>query len=696
LDSNGRVLVVDDEEVLARVMARRLRVRGLEAEVCTSGQEALELLLSPNAPWDLVLLDIVMPELSGLSVLSRIRAVREPADLPVIMLTSRSDPDAIVMALEQGANDYVTKPAEMSVLMARIGAQLDRRNSDRALRASEERYAIAAQGARDVLWDWSVEKDELYLSPRWNDLIQSREEASQATGIVRLVGALHEADRGRVQEAIRAHLGGMTKHLEVEARLNRGDGTTVWALLRGAAVRGGDRSVRMAGSLTDLSSPHLHDPVTGLPNRVAFLGRLEAAVQASRGTGLAVFVLSLQRAITVEQTLGSEAGKELLDLAAARMGSVLDDATFDDPNGLLNMSLARLDGADFAILLEQCPDPETALRTGRRLLQRAQRPYLIGQHEVRCGASLGLALSEAGPDNGEALLSRALSALGRSSDEADRVAIYDPAVQRRAVQRLELETDLALAIDSDELRLEYQPVVDLRTREIVAVEALARWDHPERGGISPGEFVPLAEATGLATPLGEWVLRTACSRVASWTRPDGRPIRIAVNVSPVQFEGHGLLGLVEDVLATTGLKPDRLELELTEGVFARDAEHIASVLGQLRALGVRVALDDFGTGYSSLAYLARFPIDTLKLDRSFVGRLPEEQRAEVITRATLAMAQELGLHVVAEGIERLETADFLNSLDCTFAQGFYFHRPMRPEQLEEQLALQREAAEQAS
>ncbi len=677
-------------------MARRLRARGLEAEVCTSGEQALELVLSPQAPWDLVLLDIVMPELSGLSVLGRIRESRTAGDLPIIMLTSRSDPDAMVLALEQGANDYVTKPAQMSVLMARIGAQLARRHANRALRASEERYAIAAQGSRDVLWDWSVGNDELYLSPRWNDLIQSSGETIQASGIDRLVEALHEDDRERVQEGIRAHLAGATEHLEVEARLNRSDGTTVWALLRGAAVRSGGWAVRVAGSLTDLSSPHLHDPVTGLPNRVAFLGRLQAAIRASRGEGLAVFVLSLERAFTVEQTLGREAGKELLDVAAARMGSVLDDATFDDLSGLLNMTLARLDGADFAILLEQCPDPETALRTGRWLLDRAQRPYQIAQHEVRCGASVGLALSEGRSDTADGLLNQALSALGRTDEESDRVAIYDPAVQQRAVQRLELENDLALAIGSDGLRLEYQPIVELSTGEIVAVEALARWDHPERGPVSPGEFVPLAEATDLAGPLGEWVLRTACSRVASWTRPDGRPIRIAVNVSPVQFEGHGLLGLVEDVLASTGLKPERLELELTEGVFARDAEHIASVLGQLRALGVRVALDDFGTGYSSLAYLARFPIDTLKLDRSFVGRLPEEQRAEVITRATLAMAQELGLHVVAEGIERLETADFLHSLECTFAQGFYFHRPMRPEQVEEQLARQRDAAERAS
>jgi len=676
-------------------MARRLRARGLEAEVCTSGEEALQLVLSPHAPWDLVLLDIVMPEQSGLSVLARIRESRPPGDLPVVMLTSRSDADAMVLALEQGANDYVTKPAQMSVLMARIGAQLARRHANRALRESEERYAIAAQGSRDVLWDWSVETDELYLSPRWSDVIEDPDGSAQTKGIDRLLDALHQEDRQRVQEAIRAHLAGATKHLEVETRLIRADGTTVWALLRGAATRSGGWSVRVAGSLTDLSSPHLHDPVTGLPNRVAFLQRLEAAARASRGEGLAVFVLSLRRAMSLEQTLGSEAGKALLDLAAARMGSVLDEATFDDLSGLLNMTLARLDGAAFAILLEQCPDPATALRTGRWLLERAQRPYVIGQREVRCGASVGLALSER-TDTGEVLLGRALSALGRANEEADRVAIYDPTVQRRAVDRLELENDLAVAIESDGLRLEYQPVIDLGSGEIVAVEALARWDHPDRGRVSPGEFVPLAEATDLAIPLGEWVLRTACRQVASWRRPDGRPIRIAVNVSPVQFEGHGLLGLVEEVLASTGLKPDRLELELTEGVFARDAEHVASVLGQLRALGVRVALDDFGTGYSSLAYLARFPIDTLKLDRSFVGDLPEEQRAEVITRATLAMAHELGLHVVAEGIERLETADFLRSLDCTFAQGFYFYRPMRPEQVEEQLTLQREAAERAS
>ena len=672
----GHVLVVDDEEVLARVMARRLRARGLEADICTDGYEAVRLLTAADAPWDLVLLDVVMPKLSGLTALARIRAVRSASDLPIIMLTSRSDAETVVAALESGANDYVTKPAQMSVLMARIGAQLARRYADRALRESEERYAVAAAGSRDVLWDWAVDDDVLHLSPRWEQLVQAEDEGG--TGLSRLLMRVHPEDRGRVQDALGAHLAGALEHLEVELRLRRGDGTTVWALMRGATVRRG-RS-RVAGSLTDLSAPALHDPITGLPNRVAFLQRLAASIRTARGRGVAVFVLALRRAVTVEQTLGRQASDALLDLAASRVGDLLADGSSDDLGTLMNMTLARLDGAEFAVLLDGCEDDATALRTGRWLLERAQRPYVIGDREVRCGAAVGVALVGGPLDTADTLLSHALSALGRADDESDRVALYDPQAQRRAVRRLDLENDLALAIANDGLRLEYQPIVDLKTEAIVAVEALCRWDHPTRGRISPGEFVPLAEAGDLAVPLGAWVLRTACAEVSRWVGSRG-PIRLAVNVSPVQFEGAELVGLVADTLRHTGLPPERLELELTEGVFADNADHVAAVLGQLRGMGVRVALDDFGTGYSSLSYLARFPIDTLKLDRSFVGELPGARRAEVITRATLAMASELGLHVVAEGIERPETAAFLRSLDCDFAQGFGFHRPTRPEAL---------------
>jgi len=691
--SRGRLLIVDDEEMLARVMARRLSARGFEVEVQHSGRAALQA-LSFGVPFDLVLLDVMMPGMSGIDVLKQIRRHTGPADLPVVMLTSRSDTNTVVLALQSGANDYVTKPAEMDVLLARVLGQLDRKRADSALRRSEERYALAARGAKDVLWDWDVPQGEIYLSEGSDGLfgLEGAGPFTRAAGDLHKV--LHPDDHDRMQNAVRALLQGHTERLAVEARFRSSKiGDWVWVLVRGAAVRNSQGLVtRAAGSISDLSTPSLHDRRTGLPNRTLLLEQVRT--ELGRGTGglPTVMVISLERAEHIATTLGGEASDLLAEQTARRLQSVLAALAAQGGIGApLAESLCRIVGFQFALLVHPSATPAMTLRLGGTLRAALCETFVLAGTEVRCGAAVGIAQGPAdlGPQD---LLGHALSALTRARTLPGGVAVFSEEAHQEAIDRLSLETDLAGAIDRGELHLEYQPIVELGSEEPIAFEALCRWVHPVHGRVPPDVFIPLAESTGLASQLGAWVLHRACTDVLPWHTAAGKPVRICVNVSPLQFLEGDLCETITTTLQSVGLAPERLEIELTEGVFAREPDLIQSVMASLRYLGVRVALDDFGTGYSSLAYLVKFPLDTLKLDRSFVSTLPGDERSEAITRATLALAHELGLEVVAEGIEEKEQAAFLTDLRCEFGQGWHFGRPSRAENWDPLLTVPRTAA----
>jgi diguanylate cyclase (GGDEF)-like protein/PAS domain S-box-containing protein len=424
--------------------------------------------------------------------------------------------------------------------------------------------------------------------------------------------------------------------------------------------------------LTDDDMRHraLHDDLTGLPNRLLFMDRLGQALERlRRSNGLsAILFLDLDRFNLVNDSLGHTVGNELLAATAPRLKQAVRSTD----------TVARFGGDEFGILLEEVSSEQDAIDMAERIASVFTRPFVLSGDEHFVTTSIGIALAEGG-ERAEDLVRDADTAMYRAKERGRaRYELFDERLRGRALSRLRVESDLRRALERDELTLEYQPLVALRDYSIVGVEALIRWEHPERGRVAPGDFIPIAEENGLIEPIGRWVLERACRQAAVWhhERPDAAPISISVNLSAVQVCGRGLTDTVAGALRASGLDPGCLSLEITESVMLADADGLRDVLAGLKALGVQLVLDDFGTGYSSLSYLTRLPIDVLKVDHSFIDGLGTEPRDTAITEAIVAMSHALSLRVVGEGAETgLQVAE-LSRLGCDYVQGFHFSRPV--------------------
>jgi diguanylate cyclase (GGDEF)-like protein/PAS domain S-box-containing protein len=414
----------------------------------------------------------------------------------------------------------------------------------------------------------------------------------------------------------------------------------------------------------------LHDPLTGLPNRILFLDRLQHALerQRRRRSLTAILVLDLDRFKLVNDSLGHQIGDELLAAAAPRLKQAVRSSD----------TVARFGGDEFGILLEEVADERDAIDMAQRVAGVFARPFVLEGHEHFVTTSTGITLAQGGeaPDD---LIRDADTAMNQAKERGRaRYELFDVRLRGRAMSRLRVENDLRRALERDELTLDYQPLVSLRDRSIVSVEALVRWEHPLRGRIPPNDFIPVAEENGLIEPIGRWVLHRACRQAAMWyhTRPDAAPITMSVNLSGVQVANRGLAATVREALHAADLEPSCLSLEITESVMLDDADGLREALASLKEIGVRLVLDDFGTGYSSLSYLTRLPLDALKVDRSFVAGLGTEAGDTAITEAIVAMSHALSLEVVGEGAETELQTDELARLGCDLVQGFHFSRPV--------------------
>ncbi len=429
----------------------------------------------------------------------------------------------------------------------------------------------------------------------------------------------------------------------------------------------------------DIRYRALHDPLTGLPNRVLFLDRLQHTLdrQRRRRSLAAILMLDLDRFKLVNDSLGHKVGDELLAAAAPRLKQAVRSSD----------TVARFGGDEFGILLEEIASEQDAIEMAQRIASVFTRPFVLDGGEHFVTTSIGIALADGGevPDD---LIRDADAAMNRAKERGRaRYELFDVGLRGRAISRLRVENDLRRALDRDELTLDYQPLVSLRDYSIVGVEALIRWEHPDRGRIPPLDFIPVAEENGLIEQIGSWVLDHACRQAARWyhARPDAPPISMSVNLSAVQVANHGLAKTVDDSLRRTGLDPACLCLEITESVMLADADGLGDMLRALKAIGVRLVLDDFGTGYSSLGYLTRMPLDALKVDRSFVDGLGIEQRDTAITEAIVAMSHALSLEVVGEGAETALQVAELRRLGCDLVQGYHFSRPVPAAQITEML-----------
>ena len=554
--------------------------------------------------------------------------------------------------------------------------------AEAVLRESEERYALAVEGALDGIWDWDLASGRIYFSPRWKEILGYAAEEMEADPEA-WFSRVHPDDADRVRGEVDASVQGGRTHFESEHRVLHRDGSWRWARVRGVAVPGPQGApVRLAGSLSDVTERKvaeemllhnaLHDALTGLPNRSLLLDRLGLALRrcVRSGGNVAVLFLDLDNFKVVNDSLGHAVGDRLLAAVARRVEGALRPSD----------TVARLGGDEFTVLLEDLGEPDEARRVAERLHHALAEPFDLEGRAVFTTASVGIAVGGGGTAP-ESLLRDADTAMYRAKSRGRaRCEVFDPAMHTSALARLHLETDLRGAVERDEFELAYQPLVSLRDGRITGFEALARWRHPGRGMLNPSEFIPAAEDTGLIVPLGRWVLREACRQMRAWNRHYGAALSVNVNLSPRQFLDGGLARDVAAALRDTELPAAFLKLEITESLLMGDLGGVGGVLEELKGLGVELCIDDFGTGYSSLSYLHRFPIDTLKIDRSFVARLDGDGQSEQIVRTILVLARTLNLRAVAEGVETEEQAERLRAMGCEYAQGFRFSRPLAGEE----------------
>jgi PAS domain S-box-containing protein len=677
------LLIVDDDHVMRMLEAETLAQHEFDVREAADGEQALELLVEP--PPDLVLLDVDMPGMSGFEVCRYIRQRWDATDVPVIMVTGMDDLDSINQAYEAGANDFIAKPINWPILGHRARYVLRSAQAARSLRELEEKQAAIVRAMPDMIF--LIHRDGTYLD--YKDGYGTKPFVTADEFLGRNIAEILPAD---VAEAIGRG---------IRLALDRGElQSALYQLPFPDGIRHFEARIAPSGTETavavvrDITSLKLNeekirrlayfDTLTGMPNRLHFIERVDHELLRARRENrrLALLFLDLDGFKRINDTLGHSEGDFLLQSVAERLKEKVraGDIVVRPGRDEFSMHFARLGGDEFTIVLPDIEDVAMVSLIAQRVLSVLNVPFQIGGKAITITASIGIAIFPEDGGDAAALLKHADTAMYHAKDEGrNNWQMYSKNLTSKAMARLSMENDLRRGLERDEFHLVYQPQVHARNGRIVGMEALIRWQHPERGLVSPVEFIPIAEECGLIIPIGKWVIGAACQQVHAWQRAGMTTPRIAVNLSARQLRAPEFIASVFAILAETGINADLLELELTESILMDPDAHRIDALHSLRALGVHFSIDDFGTGYSSMAYVKRFPIGMLKIDRSFVRGLPHSVNDVGIITAILAMARSLKLDVIAEGVETSEQHAFLKKARCPKLQGFLFSRPLSPE-----------------
>ena len=558
--------------------------------------------------------------------------------------------------------------------------------SRRRQELNEQRHRAVTAGTNDGLFEWNLITNRVEYSGRWKQMLgfPLDEPLHQADAWFSLVDS---SDLAQLEADLAMCLAGQTSSLRNQHRMLNAEGQTRWMLCRGELLADEDGTpLRLIGSLSDTTEFKLaeeklrhaaeHDKLTDLPNRATLHTRLQQAIRRHRLTGgrrkYALMFLDFDRFKVINDSLGHDAGDQLLVQIAGRLRSQIR----------LSDTPARIGGDEFVLLLEGIDDFDIALRVGDRLLEAFDQPFLIDGNEVRSTASIGIVEGSTDYESADDVIRDADSAMYQAKRLGKaRYTIFDQDMKDESLKRLVLERELRTAIGTDDIFMCYQPILAVGSGAVVGFESLVRWQHPEHGTVRPDQFIHIAEETGLIVPLGEWILQRSCQDLRRIQDATGRPeLTMNVNLSRRQLVQPGLPQTIARIVADAGLEPHQVRLEITESVIMDARESLTPILEEVRGLGFQLAMDDFGTGYSSLACLHLFPIDVLKLDRSFVMSLDEHLEFAAVIKAVVTLAHTLGLSVVAEGIETTDQLDVLRTLKCDRLQGYLFARPMPLEQ----------------
>jgi len=631
-------------------------------------------------PVDIVLLDLGLPDAQGLGAVRRAHSAAPR--LPLVVLTGLDDESLAAQALQEGAQDYLIKgQIETRGLLRALRYAIERKLMEEALFEEKERAQVTLNCIGDAVLSTDVWGHVNYINPVAESMTGwSRADAvgHPIEDVLQIIDA--NTRKGMQNPTASAILENKTLGLTPNCILVRRDG--VESDIEDSAAPIHDRRGRVTGAVMvfrDVSEARTlsrrmsflaqHDSLTQLSNRMVLNDRLTQAIAMARrhGQKLAVLFLDVDRFKHINDSLGHAIGDRLLQSVSQRLLTCVRRSD----------TVSRQGGDEFVILLSEVARAQDAAVCADKVLLSLSTPHRIDEHDLHITVSIGIATY---PDDGmdtETLMKNADFAMYEAKENGrNNYKFFKPAMNVRAIERQSLETGLRQAIEQQEFVLHYHPLMNLNTGAITGAEALVRWRHPERGLVPPLHFIPIAEESGLIVPIGRWVIFEACRQAQAWEKAGRQPMRISVNVSAVELRNKDFVASVRDVLTETGLNPSHLELELTETFLMQDWKSTAAVLHALKDMGVQLALDDFGTGYSSLSYLKRFPIDTLKIDQSFVRDLTTDADDASIVSAVISMGKSLHKRVVAEGVETREQLAFLQQQNCPEAQGYYFSKPV--------------------
>jgi diguanylate cyclase (GGDEF)-like protein/PAS domain S-box-containing protein len=698
-NEHPRLLLVDDDKRVLQSVRALLAEFDFHLTSVNDGAAAIEQLSLSR--FDLVLLDLAMPMVSGHEVMDFI--MDREIDADVIVVSGESSIDAAIGALKRGAKGYLRKPYKPDELVNAISNALQKReleahNRAMALRLehSEKLYRHLVNGSPDIIYILGPDGRFSYINDRAQELLGYTRDEVIGQHYSMLV---HEADLQRAQFAFneRRVTDESRRNAEFRLKARDADGSERWfnhtlstISLNTMDVHSGGMSGQKTSKKKEFFAVHgvarditdrkriearifyqaYHDILTGLPNRKFFGEQLDLAIGRARKTRgeLAVLFIDLDRFKLVNDTLGHIKGDELLQMAATRLKDIVRQGD----------TLARLGGDEFTLLLPHLRDRKDAAKIAEKLLQCLEQPFILDRREVHISASIGIAVYPADGDTMDDLLRHAdiamyqVKAHGKNSH-----CFYDHSMQEASYKKIELQHSLRKALEHNELEMYYQPQVDVSTGKIVCAEALMRWNHPQRGVLTAGEFLPFAEEDGLILPMSDWMIHAVCRDLKAWKQQHGL-VRISFNLSPQYLDRGDFVTKLSEAMALYDILPSQLEVEITENICIGNPEHAIGQLNRLGQLGVGVAIDDFGTGYSSLAYLHRFPVNTIKIDQSFVREIKQDDGHYPVVLAVISIARGLGLNVIAEGVETPCQSGYLRQMGCTTMQGYLFHRPLVP------------------
>jgi diguanylate cyclase (GGDEF)-like protein len=693
-------MVVDDDPSLRMVISAALKKFGFDVIDAEGGRQGVELFKTERP--DIVLLDVMMPDIDGFAACEMIKQSPEGKYTQILMVTGLEDVDSTKKAFEVGANGFVTKPLNFTMLGQQVQYMLRAGHAFKEMHINRSRLAKTQELAKIGNWQVDLRTNEFQCSPEAGQLL-GLDLKNENSSLDDFLSSVTQSDIIRVKESLNLALENQ-KSANLEYQIDY-TGDTQKSILNKSEIIFDEqrRPVLMLGVVQDISQLKkaeeeirflaFYDGLTGLANRMLFMDRLDQVIKDStrKKKRFALLFLDLDNFKRINDSLGHHIGDLLLKKVSDNIKKSIrnsDSASrMSDQAGQKETVIARLGGDEFTILAADIDDPESAALIARRLLGKVPEVYNFGGHDVSITTSIGISVFPEDGDQADVLLKNADTAMYHAKNEGKNTyQFFTDSMNQAVLERFSIDRDLRKALQRNELVLHYQPQIDMSNRKVVGAEALIRWHHPNRGMIPPDKFVPIAEETGIIIDINKWVLGEACRQAEQWIQDNFQPITVAVNLSGYKLASQNIIQSIESALFQTQFDARHIEIEITENILIQDTDGAVSTLNKIKDLNLRIAMDDFGTGYSSLSYLTTFPVDTIKIDRSFVMGCTSQSNNLVIIKAIIAMGHSLGKKIVAEGIETEEQYHLLKELGCDEAQGYYFSHPVPPKEFARLLA----------